>query len=86
MAYAPFAARDSSAAFPVALIDATGDEPRIRDLDLAERLGVANPRTIRTVIADNSEELQGFGSLMARPSNPGSKGGRPGRECWLTEG
>lgn len=86
--YAPPAPQPSAApvTFPAALIDTTSDELGIRDLDIAERLGMANPRTIRTAISDNSEELQGFGSLMVRASNPTERGGRPGREFWLNEG
>lgn len=61
-------------------------EPRIRDLELAKRLGYARPRDIRKLI----ERLEGDGLLsdfafcatVAR--SPGERG-RPGSEFWLDE-
>lgn len=38
-------------------------EPRIRDIRIAERLGMAQPLNIRQSIERNREELEGFGSI-----------------------
>jgi hypothetical protein len=61
-----------------------GDEPRVRDLDLAARLGFSRSRTIRDLI----ERLVRDGKLsnveVCRTVQQTS-GGRPGREFWLTE-
>lgn len=74
--------------WPLAL--AAGDEePRVRDLDLAERLGYANPYKIRELIARLCEagKLPVAEVLPAVGKTPGTPGtpGRPGREFWLTE-
>lgn len=69
-------------------------EPRVRDLTIAERLGMAAPYDIRRTIEANRAELEGYGDLASLPSggfgaaprNPGTKGGRPGREYYLNEG
>lgn len=68
------------------LFSDTGDEPRILDTDLAERLGFEAPRQIRELIQRNEAELRTYGSLSCRTTNPSRKGGRPGRAFWLTEG
>ncbi len=60
-------------------------ETRILDTDLAAALGIQSQRTIRTVIQDNRTELESFGSLMARPTNSGTKGGRPENAFLLNE-
>lgn len=60
-------------------------EPRIRDLDLAERLGFERPRAIRQIIDRNSLELTGFGGLPRRVANPGPQGGRPSQDTYLNE-
>jgi hypothetical protein len=68
-------------AFAVAQIDATGDEPRIRDLDIAERLSMAQPPDIRRVIESETEELRGFGEVCARrrkTMTPSAAAGRHG--------
>lgn len=57
----------------------TGDEPRIRDLDLAERLGYERPHEIRRLIERHSKKL-GLCVTVTK-----SHGGRPGVEYWLTE-
>lgn len=46
-------------------IDTSMDEPRIQDLRLAERLGMANPYKIRELIDRNLEELRRYGPLVA---------------------
>src|SRR5690606_1881663 len=38
-------------------------EPRVRDLDLAERLGFRRPRAIRQIVERNRSEIVGLGSL-----------------------
>ena len=62
-------------------------EPRIRDLTIAERLGMADPHDIRRLIADNQAELEMHGEVFrAAPGNSGKRG-RPGKgDYWLTEG
>lgn len=62
------------------------DEPRILDLDLAERLEFDRPRVIRELIARNRDELEAYGCLPCRTTNPGIKGGRPGKAYYLNEG
>lgn len=46
--------------FAVTVLD---DEPRVRDLDLAERLGFSRPRAIRQIIERNIAELETYGPL-----------------------
>lgn len=62
------------------------DEPRIRDIELAERLELARDRDIRVVIANNRDELEAYGSLRVETANPGAQGGRPGKAYYLNEG
>lgn len=50
-----------------------GDEPRIRDCVLAERLGFEQPRQIRELIERNLEEIKSYGSLSCRTTNPSSQ-------------
>jgi len=72
-------------------LDVTADEPRIRDIDRAERAGLKQPRDIRKVIERCREELEEFGLLdvrvhCARTSMP--RGGYQEREVtefWLNE-
>lgn len=61
------------------------DEPRVLDVELGERLGMAQPRDIRVVIRRNEEELLGFGSLRARTANHTELGGRPATAYFLNE-
>lgn len=42
------------------------DEPRVRDIDIAEHAGLARPRDIRKVIERNREELEAHGKLVVR--------------------
>lgn len=60
------------------------DQPRIRDLDLAERLGYERTGDIRKLIR-RLEKDNGFGVLATVAQTSSSKGGRPGAEYWLTE-
>lgn len=55
------------------------DEPRVRDLDLAEHLGFERPRNIRKLIGRICGE-RGVCSTVERTVN-----GRPATEYWLTE-
>lgn len=51
-------------------------EARVLDTDLAQALGMVEPRFIRAnVITPNRAELEAFGSLIAVNSNPGPNGG-----------
>lgn len=60
-------------------------EPRIRDIDLAERLGMKMPRFIRKdLIIPNRAELELYGDLLETPSNSGKRG-RPGTVFYLNE-
>lgn len=61
-------------------------EPRVLDLDLAAWLDFALPRQIRELIARNRDELEAYGGLSCRATNPGNQGGRPGRAYYLNEG
>ena len=60
-------------------------EPRVRDVDLAVRAGLAQPRNIRTTIAANSEEILAHGPFCTRLVQNGERG-RPSKEYWLNEG
>ncbi len=61
------------------------EEPRVRDLDLAERLGYERPRKIRELIA-RLEEQGKIGEVSRRPT-VGLRGFAEGiiEEAWLTE-
>lgn len=58
-------------------------EPRWRDIDLGEWLGLRRHRDIRDVIKTNSEELEEYGHLRFRTANK-SKPGPNATEYWLT--
>lgn len=59
-------------------------EPRVRDLDLAERLGLTDPHSIRRTIDANRQELEGYGGISDRRSENTGRG-RPSTEYWLNE-
>ncbi len=61
-------------------------EPRVRDLLIAERLGLADPHKIRPFIEANRPELETYGEVSARRAETSALGGRPGTEYWLNEG
>lgn len=61
------------------------DEPRVRDLDLAERLGFDRPRKIRELILRHKDEIDGFGVCPTVGRTSGPKGGRPTTEYYLNE-
>jgi hypothetical protein len=64
---------------------AQGDEPRIQDWKLALALGFKAPRQIRELIERYRAELERYGGLSCRTTNPGPLGGRPATEYWLNE-
>ena len=61
-------------------------EPRIRDVDLAERLGFRLAYDVRKTIDRNRKELQSYGEVFATVAKTSEGGGRPGKEYWLNEG
>jgi len=68
------------------------DEPRVRDVDIAERLGLKESRAVRKLIDRNREELEGYGPVVQRDtvsryeSKPGIEQERLVEEFWLNEG
>lgn len=56
-------------------------EPRIRDLELAKRLGYGRPLDIRELIKRNEARL----GVIRTVRKTSERGGRPGVEYWLTE-
>lgn len=61
------------------------NEPRVRDIQLAEKLGMSRPRDIRAnLIVPNLVELRGYGDLREMNANAG-KVGRPALEYRLNE-
>lgn len=60
-------------------------EPRVRDLDLAERLGFERPRKIRELIERNKAEIEAMGVCPAVGQTHGPQGGRPTKEFYLNE-
>lgn len=66
-------------------LDTTTGEPRVRDLDIAERAGLRRQRDIRQVIERNWDTLSAFGEIRVCGSRPQTSGGRPAREYWLSE-
>lgn len=68
------------------------EEPRVRDVDLAERAGLTRPTNVRTVIAKNRAELEAHGPLCVRTRRvrtqmPGGFAFREADVCetWLNE-
>lgn len=62
------------------------NEPRVRDIDLGERLGFEHPRQVRRLIKQHESALAGFGEVCTAAVQTSGKGGRPSREFWLNEG
>ena len=82
---------------PTSALTEFGDEPRIQDLVLGERLGFDRPRKIRDIIARNRVELEVYGELPQKSGiravspHSGAKGasavnGRTGSAYYLNEG
>lgn len=65
---------------------AGADEPRIKDVELAERLGFERPRKIRDLIRQHQSagNLNDF-DVCPTAGRTSPLGGRPGVEFWLTE-
>ncbi|WP_264045575.1 hypothetical protein [Methylobacterium flocculans] len=71
----------------VALIEKDG-EPRARDIEIAERLGLSQLRDIRQLIERNRQELETFGALArygAAPITSGKGRTMEVQEFWLNE-
>lgn len=60
-------------------------EPRIHDLQLAERLGFERPLNIRNIIKRNEVKLLKFGVLSTVEKTSGDQGGRPTAEFFLNK-
>lgn len=62
-------------------------EPLVRDVDIGEKLGLARPTNVRTLIERNRAEIEGFGSLHHGDAMivAGKGAEREGREYWLNE-
>jgi len=60
------------------------DDPRARDLDIAERAGLERPRDVRRIIDANWDELAAHGEIRICALNAQTPG-RPGTEYWLNE-
>jgi hypothetical protein len=67
---------------PISLHEVEG-EPRIKDLDLATRLGFADPRMIRCLITRYSPALAELGVSVIMTETSGSQGGRPSNVHYL---
>lgn len=61
----PNGARADSARNPLSLsdLDTSTDEPRVKDVRIGERLGMAQPLDIRRTIDKNAEELRRYGPI-----------------------
>ena len=68
---------------PITLTAISG-EPRVRDLDLAERLQMSNKYSVRTLIAAHRDEIDLHGELAIRKTESGLNG-RPGKAYYLNE-
>ena len=71
---------------PVETIRAFGDEPRIRDLELARFLEMRDLHEIRRLIERNRPELEMHGAFSVTTTENTGKRGRPGKAYWLNEG
>ncbi|MBV5310140.1 hypothetical protein, partial [Chromatium okenii] len=58
-------------------------EPRILDIDLAKRLGFANPIDIRKIVRRYEGKLKEFSVLATVAKTSGEQGGRPSVEYYL---
>jgi hypothetical protein len=61
------------------------NEPRILDLDLADRLGYERPTKIRELIKRHEESLTKMGVLPTVGKTSGAQGGRPTDEFYLNK-
>lgn len=60
-------------------------EPRVLDVLLGERLGMAQPRNLRSKIKENSDELSLHGKVCTVSVQTSTAGGRPGMAYYLNE-
>jgi hypothetical protein len=58
-------------------LNTINDEPRIRDLRLAEALGMKNVHSIRELIERHLDALMTFGEVSRHAEKPTRRGGRP---------
>lgn len=70
---------------PPFAVTVLNDEPRVRDLDLAERLGFDRPRDIRKLIDRHRVEIDSFGICATVAQNHSGGRGRPTTEFYLNE-
>lgn len=69
---------------PEILVVEREGEPRAKDIDIADRLGLVRPRNIRKLIENNRVELETFGTIpLLREAKAGK--GRPEEGYWLNE-
>src|SRR5882672_2886584 len=73
-----------SASLIVQHIKTYQDDDRVRDTDLAEWLGYADPRKIRQTINRHRTQLEKVGVIHTVGITSGDLGGRPASENWLT--
>lgn len=68
------------------LVTDIDDVPRVRDIDLAIRLGYERPADVRELIARlvRNGDINDSGIIRIVRKNTGERG-RPAVECWLTE-
>ena len=77
---------DSRRPFAIADLNTElGDEPRVLDAMIAERLGMAQPRNIRVKIKENFPELSTYGEVCTKTVQTSERGGRPGKAYYLNE-
>lgn len=72
-------------ALTVSDLQVLAEEPRVRDVDLAERLGFRRPRKVRELIQRSLSELQRYGVCPTVGRTSGPRGGRPTQEYLLNE-
>lgn len=67
-------------------LDTSADEPRVSHVRLAAVLGYDQPIRLADLIKRNIDELRRYGEVSRTVRETSAKGGRPGKEYWLTEG
>lgn len=77
---------DTTNRFTIADLNTEIDnEPRVIDVSLANRLGMAAPRNIRSKILQNINELISYGEVCTETVQTTKKGGRPSSAYYLNE-
>ena len=71
---------------PASSLTIIDSEPRILDVDLAERLALSHLPEIRRLIERNRDELEMHGQVCVTATQTSAKGGRPGKAYYLNEG